>query len=475
MLRLLGTPTHACDGLTRRELLRAGGLTLFGGMTLPRFLRAAAEQPARSPARARAVILLNLFGGPSHLDTFDMKPAAPPEIRGEFQPIPTSVPGLRICEHLPQVARLMHRACLIRTVSHRYNSHNPYAVLTGFDGGSDRENYFAKPTDHPSIGSVCQYLGAIRRGDLPSYVCLPAVPGYSQGLRRAGPYGGYLGKQYDPLFSTCNPTFEKEFDQDQAAYDPIPPFGAPVLPSLEVSADLTTQRLRGRRTLLGQLDGQLARLEAARAPDGLGYFQRQAFTLLTSSRARAAFDLAREPAKLRERYGNNLFGSSLLVARRLVEAGVTFVAVHTESRGGGHWDSHEKNFHMLKKFLLPMVDQVYPALIEDLEARGLLESTLVVVMGEMGRTPRVNARAGRDHWPQCGFSLLTGGGVKAGLVYGTSDKQGAYPLDRPVSMGDLAATIYQLLGVDPTATVPDFTGRPVSIAHGGAPVWEVLA
>ncbi len=206
MLRIVGRRASTCDGTSRREVLRAGGLSLFGSMTLPRLLQAAAAGTRKHTPRARSIILVNLFGGPSHLDMFDMKPDAPAEVRGEFRPIATSVPGVHVCEHLPRLACWMHKATLIRSVSHTYNSHNPYAVLTGFTGGDDRENYFTKRSDHPGISAVCQYLGIGPR-DLPGSVFLPALPGYSQGLRRAGPYGGYLGRQYDPLFADCDPKF----------------------------------------------------------------------------------------------------------------------------------------------------------------------------------------------------------------------------------------------------------------------------
>jgi hypothetical protein len=207
----------------------------------------------------------------------------------------------------------------------------------------------------------------------------------------------------------------------------------------------------------------------------MSHFQRKAIELLTSSRARAAFDLGAEPEEVRSSYGSSLFGTSLLVARRLVEAGVTFVGVTTESRGAGHWDSHEKNFSMLKTFNLPNLDHIATALIEDLNRTGLLETTLVVIMGEMGRAPRVNGKAGRDHWPQCGFALLLGGGTKEGFVLGASDKLGAYVTDSPVSPGDLVATMYHLLGVDSQLSLPDLTGRPIPISHGGAPIKAVLA
>ncbi|SIN73743.1 Protein of unknown function [Singulisphaera sp. GP187] len=474
MLRIMGGRTTTCAGVTRRELLRAGGLSLFGSMTLPRLLRAEAESPAgRAPGRIRSVILINLYGGPSHLDMFDMKPDAPVEIRGEFQPIATSLPGLSICEHLPQTAKWMHRATLIRSVTHTYNSHNPYAVLTGFTGGNDQENYFTKRSDHPGIGAVCQYLG-IEAPDMPCHVYLPAHPGYSQGLRRAGPYGGYLGRRFDPLFSVCDPTFDREFNQDKEFYNPIAPLGVPRLPSLEDLPGVTIERLQQRHSLLQQIDRATGQLEAVGDAKNLDHFQRKALSLLASNRARAAFDLSTEPAAVRDQYGSSLFGSSALIARRLVEAGVTFVAVTTESRGGGHWDSHSNNFGMLKSFNLPNLDQTGTALIEDLDRRGLLDSTLVVIMGEMGRAPKVNRTAGRDHWPLCGFALLVGGGVKEGFVLGGSDKSGAYPSDHPVTPGDLVATLYHLLGVDPELMLPDLTGRPIAIAHGGRPIEAIL-
>jgi hypothetical protein len=468
MLRVLGRQTVACDGVTRREAMRVGGLSLFGGVTLPTFLQAAESQTPRGPAKS--VILLNLFGGPPHMDMFDPKPEAPANIRGEFQSIATALPGLRICELLPETAQLMDRASLIRTYSHKYNSHNPYNVLTGFDGGSDRENYFAKRTDHPSIGSICQYLD-IGPTDVPRYVTMPAFPGYSQALRRAGPYGGYLGSRYDPLFTVCDPKFDRKAKGD---YDPVIAGGAPVLPSLDALPDVTARRLDRRRSLLAQFDAKLSQFDTSRATDSMGHFQQQVFSLLTSSKTRGAFDLSQESDAVRDRYGRNLWGSSALIARRLVEAGSTFITIHWEAKNGSHWDLHGNNFGMLKSHL-PQLDQLTKSLIVDLEERGLLDSTLVVIMGEMGRTPRINKNSGRDHWPQCGFSLLFGGGTKRGTVVGRTDSQAAYPTDRPVSAGDMAATIYQLLGVDPAMTVNDLSGRPVHIGHGGEPVREVIA
>jgi hypothetical protein len=469
-----GRPVRACDGASRREVLRVGGLSLFGSMTLPRLLHA--EQAGTGPRRgpAKSIVLVNLYGGPSHIDTFDMKPDAPAEVRGPFKAISTSLPGLSICEHLPKLAKWMHKATLIRSVTHAYNSHNPYAMLTGFTGGDDRENYYTKRSDHPGVAAVCQHQGLGPR-DLPASVFLPSHPGYSQGLRRAGPYGGYLGRQFDPMFSGCDPKFDREFNQDAEFYNPITPKGDPRLPSMDETPGLTPVRLSGRSSLLGAMDRHLSVLDRSREFLAMDHVRAKAMELITSSRARAAFDLTRETEATRARYGPSLFGTSMLVARKLVEAEVPFVAVTTESRGAGHWDAHEKNFSMLQDFNLPNLDEIVPPLLEDLEARGLLDSTLVVVMGEMGRSPKVNGKAGRDHWPQCGFALLFGGGVKQGCVLGSSDRMGGLPRDRPVSPGDLVATMYSLLGIDPTLMLPDLTGRPIHIAHGGQPIAEILA
>lgn len=470
MLRVLGCASTACDGITRRELLRAGTLAaLFpGGATL-----SAETATPPSPRKAKSVILLDLFGGPSHIDTFDPKPDAPEGIRGEFKTIPTALPGVRVCEHLPLLARRLDRLAVVRSVSHRYNSHNPYGVMTGFDGGQDQMDYFAKPTNHPSVPSVCQYFGVGRGTDLPGYVMLPAFPGYSQGLRRAGPYGGYLGTAFDPMFSTCEPKWARPVTPKDFYDHTLTPMGEPELPKLD--GGLSVDALNRRQTLVEQLDVGAARFEKSGSIGSMGDRRRKAFELLLSPRARSAFDLSQEPLKLRERYGRDLFGSSVLLARRLVEAGVTFVTVHTEAaQASGHWDTHDNNFKMLQHLLLPFLDRALSALVNDLADRGLLDSTLVMVTGDMGRSPKVNSRAGRDHWPRCGFCLFAGGGTKAGVVHGTTDKIAAYPADHPVSSGDLVATVYHLVGVDPESAVPDHTARPTHISHGGRPIRGVL-
>ena len=472
MLRVLGTENRLCDGVTRREVMRVGGLSLFGGLNWPQLAKAAGTA-ATNRGPAKSVIMFNLLGGPSHIDMFDMKPLAPVEIRGEFSSIATSLPGLTICEHLPRLSQWMHRATLIRTFSHMFNSHDPLPFMTGFTDGNPAAQ--AMPTDPPDIGAICQYLG-LGPKDLPGAVCMPCFPGSGEkGHRRRGPYGGFLGKQYDPLFTLCNPTFARE--PKVKYYDPVMAMGEPVPPTAEALIDMTVERLDRRRSLMSQIDGEFARTQESTVIDTMSEAQRRAFLLLTSGRTRDAFDLNLEPAAIRDTYGRHLPGSSLLVARRLVESGVPFVSVHQEifDHYGHSYDMHSNNFSMLRNLNLPLLDQVIPALLQDLDSRGLLDSTLVVVMGEMGRTPKVNASAGRDHWPQCGFSLLFGGGVRQGLVYGSTDSIGAYPDSHPVSPADFVATVYQLMGINPHMTVPDRSGRPIFIAHGGEPVHEIIA
>ena len=478
MLSLQGRSTEIRSRVTRRELMRVGGLSLFAGMTAARLLEAAGEKGRTPRGRARSVILFNLLGGPSHQDMFDMKPQAPAEIRGEFQPISTSLPGLRICEHLPNTARLMHKACLIRSVTHNYNSHNPLNIMTGFLGGNPSD-LRPQRTDPPDIGAICQYLN-MGPSDMPGAYCLPCYPGWGErsqypGIRRPGPYGGFLGSQYDPLFSVCNPTFDHV--PKRKYYDPVWPIGEPTLPLDELPAELTLDRLNERRSLLEQFDDQVRKFETADAVGRMNRVKQQAFAMIQSSRTRDAFDLSGESNETRERYGRNLHGSSMLVARRLVEAGAPFISVHAENfiPHGFTYDMHENNFGMLKNYNLPVLDKCYPALVEDLESRGLLDSTLIVVMGEMGRSPKVNAKAGRDHWPRCGFCLLTGGGAQSGSVYGASDKHAAYPVADAVSPSDIVATIYHLLGIDPHMTVDDPAGRPIPIAHGGNVIRGIVA
>lgn len=482
-LQFSGLAGGLAAGLASRFASRGislGALPWLLDALRPETKAASTTRPPRPTGRAKSVILFNLLGGPSQLDMFDMKPLAPAEVRGEFTSIETSVPGLRICEHLPRISRMMHKMALIRTVTHSYNAHNPLNIMTGWSLGNQAA-LRPDPNDPPDIGAVCQYLG-MGPEDLPGAVCLPCYPGWGEssmypGLRRPGPYGGWLGSQYDPLFSLCEPHFERK--PSRPYYDTVIALGEPKLPGAESVPGLTSERLRERHALLSRMDGEFQRANdfdsatSARAIQRLDKFKDMAFRLLDAGKIRDAFDLSGEAAELRKKYGPTLFGNSMIVARRLVEAGVPFISVHAENflpNGSFTYDMHENNFAMLKEHNLPVLDTLLPALVEDLEQRGLLDSTLIYVMGEMGRSPKINAKAGRDHWPQCGFCLMVGGGITPGIVHGETDAIAGYPKSDPVSPADIVATIYKQLGLDAHTMIPDRAGRPMSITHGGQPI-----
>jgi hypothetical protein len=485
MITVLGSPRLCCDGVTRRETLKAGALSLLGGFfNLPSLL--ALEQAARArPARgkAKSVILLYLQGGPATQDMFDLKPDAPVGIKSEFKPIATSAPGVAVCEHLPKTARWMHRNVVVRSVYHKGGCHNNLPMYTGYDVPPPDDS--PRDTDPPSMGSVCLYqehqAGRGRKpGELPRYVYLPCPLGWGEARRKPGPGGGFLGQGYDPLYTECTAYLDrpmKKSDDMQVVR------GEPLFKDLELPEGVTLDRLSGRRGLLRQFDDQLRRAEAKPGLDGYTGKQKLAFDLLTSARIREAFDLSREPDRVRERYGKTLFGNSTLLARRLVERGVRFVNVSWDNfrerfefpPSNQVWDTHERNFPILKENHLPNFDWTYSALLEDLSLRGLLDETLVVVMGEMGRTPKINGNGGRDHWTFCYSVLLAGAGVRGGSVYGASDAHAAYVKDKPVRIRDLCATIYHCLGIDPETMVRDHGGRPIPVAHGGRPLEAILA
>jgi hypothetical protein len=478
MITMLGSPRRCCDGLTRRETLQAGALSLLAGFNLPTLLRAEeARGRAARPGKAKSVILLYLLGGAATQDMIDLKPSAPKEVRGEFKPSATNVPGMQICEHLPRMARWMHRIGLVRSLHHKAGCHNCLPSYTGCE--EPQPDQHPRDTHPPSMGSVCEYLRK-GQGDLPAYVYMPCWLGWGQAFRRGGPYAGFLGKRYDPLITVCNP-HSAPGDPTPAAGKPNVVRGQPLLPDSELASGLTIDRLDRRRSLLGQLDDQLRRAEAQPALGSFDRVRQRAFDLLTSPKVRAAFDLKAEDPRLLDRYGRTLFGHSTVIARRLVESGVRFVNVTWDlfwdriKVDYDAWDTHTRNFPILKENKLPHFDQTYTALLEDLERRGLLDETLVVVMSEMGRTPRINGNGGRDHWTYCYGMWFAGAGIKGGSVCGASDAQAAYVKDRPVSTGDVCATIYQCLGIDPEMTVPDRSGRPMPIAQGGHPIREVLA
>jgi hypothetical protein len=477
MLTMLGSPRRCCDGLTRRETLKAGALSLLGGaFNLPALMALEGRRPAGAPAgKAKSVILLYLLGGAATQDMWDLKPAAPSGVRSEFKPIATTAPGIQVCEHLPRMARWMHKAALVRSVNHKAGCHNCLPSYTGFE--QPMPDQHPRDSDPPSMGSVCEYLRR-REGEFPDYIYMPCWLGWGQAFRRAGPYGGFLGHRYDALTTECAPYADP--GASPSAGKPATVRGEPLLPSSVPGPELTIDRLNARRGLLEQIDGELRRAETQVVLDSYGRTQQRAFSLLTSSRLKAAFDLKREDPRLLDRYGRTLFGHSTLIARRLVEEGVRFVNVTWDlfwdriKIDFDAWDTHTNNFSILKENKLPGLDQTFSALMEDLSDRGLLDETLVVVMSEMGRTPRVNPNAGRDHWTFCYSVLLAGAGIRGGTVCGASDAQAAYVKDRPVSTAEICATIYQCLGIHPDTTVPDRAGRPVPVAQGAQAVREIL-
>jgi hypothetical protein len=479
MLRMLGNPRRFCDGVTRREALTAGALSALGGFfNLPTLLAAEGRRPAGArPGKAKSVLVLYLHGGAPTQDMFDLKPQAPAEIRGEFKPIASNVPGIQVCEHLPRTARWMHRCALVRSVNHKAGCHNTLPSFTGSEQPVDVNDPIPKDSFPPAMGAICEYLKP-PDADLPHYVALPSYLGWGFALKRPGPQGGFLGKRFDPLCSECKP-----------AIDPKPPagrrpmwLGTPYLAGTALGPDLTIDRLDDRRTLLQQIDDQHRRADVRGLADDYDRVRRRAFSLLTGSKLKAAFQLDAEDPRVRDRYGVHLFGQSALIGRRLIEAGVRFVDVYWDGYQtrvptglDPYWDTHGNNFVQLKQVNLPYLDQTYDALLDDLEGRGLLEETLVVMMSDFGRTPRVNGAAGRDHWTFCYTVVLAGAGIRGGTVCGASDSQAAYVKDRPVRPADICATIYQCLGIDPQTPVYDRAGRPVPIAQGGEPVREVLA
>ncbi len=449
--------TTRCDGVTRRDALRVGALTALG-LTLPELLRrrAAAAEVSKGESRpqAKSCILIWLDGGPSHLETFDLKPDAPAEVRGPFEPISTSLAGVQICELFPRTARLMDRIAIVRSVTSPLGEHNfgTHYLLTGY-----------KPTpvlEYPSYGSV---LASVRgeQGDLPAHV---AVPNFAIGG------GKFSGAGFLP--ATCRPF--------SVGGDPARPEFT--VRDLQPFPEVTPERLERRRDFLAELDRFSSGVEeAATRGDGAGepraprdpQFE-QAYRLVTSPQAKRAFDLSAEKPEVRDRYGHRTVGQSCLLARRLVERGVPFVTVNNVG-----WDTHQKLYTSLKEGytgakvpvgLVPSLDNGLAALLDDLHDRGLLDDTLVCVMGEFGRTPKLNTAGGRDHWPRVFSVLLAGGGIRGGQVIGSSDAVGENPKDNPVTPADLAATIYTLLGVDLTLELRTADGRPVRVNQDGTAI-----
>ena len=428
-------PTTRCDGVNRRDFLRVGVVSCLG-LSLSDILRAQASSPA-NPASKKAVscILIWLDGGPSHIDTFDPKPEAPVEVRGDFKPIATSVAGVRICEHLPRTARIMSDVALIRSLTHELGNHDTGSryLLTGHKP--------SPATDYPSLGSV-----VAKESDktiVPPYVAIPgAVP--------AGG-AGYLPGNYSPISVGGDPSHADYRVRD-----------------LDTPEGVSFDRFSRRREMLAKIDAYSRQVETSPATAGRDAFYEQAYRLMTSPAAKKAFDLSAEPDSVRDRYGRGKVGSGCLLARRLVEAGSRFVTVVDTG-----WDTHTGIFKALPDALfpgsgkLPALDHAYSALLSDLKERGLLESTLVVLIGEFGRTPKINGAGGRDHWPRAGCACLAGGSVRGGQVIGATDAFGEAPIEKPVRPEDLAYSMLQLLGVDPTRQYIAPNGRPLKILDTG--------
>lgn len=446
--------------VSRRHLLQVGGLGLMG-LSLPRLL-AAESHAARLglTARADSCVLIFLNGGPSHLDMWDMKPDAPAGIRGEFQPIATTLPGVQFGEHLPRLAQHMHRATLIRSMHHSANNSHAaavYASLTGHDRGEAGGG--TKITDYPAVGSVLDMLRPPREPIVP-HVCLPYVTKEGAGgPPQPGFFGGFLGRAYDPLFVLNDP--------NAASF---------AVPELTLTTDVSLERFAARRSLFDQIDKHLNLGPGRSAMDGMNGFHRRALGLLASERTQEALRISSEVAPVRERYGRNIYGQSVLLARRLIEAGTRMVTVSWAPDANATWDTHGGNFTKLKSTLLPQFDAACSSLVEDLVERGLLDRTLVVVLGDFGRSPRINGNGGgRDHWNYCYSVLLFGGGLKGGFVYGASDKIGGYPARDPLTPGDVISTIYRLLGVPLDFELHDQLGRPYRLVAAGNVIPELIA
>lgn len=478
MLSLGTTRTSTCGGVRRRSVLSAAGAGLLG-LHLEKVH--AAEEALGRGGSARSVIFLHLFGGPSQLETFDLKPDAPSQIRGPFNPIPCKTPGLLIGEHLPKLAAISDRYCVIRTMSHPHNDHSGggHYIQTGHRwhvpiGGG----FSPTPEDWPSMGSIVQYVETQRlkgqSADLPAYVVLPNTLGHLQErgqYPRPGEHAGWLGKAYNPLTTGI----EKRTVEDNPYWRDCADSELVFQPrGLSPRAEIRLDRLDGRRRLLDRFDSARGRLDAVAEAAEFDRFKQRALAIVSSDRTRKALDVTQEPAAVRDRYGRHLFGQSCLTARRLVEAGCRFVTVHYDCVDGYSWDSH-RNSADVKQHLLPTADQGAAALIEDLDTRGLLKDTLVVMLGEMGRTPKANKDWGRDHWSTLFPALVAGGGVRGGIVYGKSDAQAAFATEDIVRPEDLAATIYQALGIPCDLTVPDRQGRPTPVVvDDGRPVTAIF-
>lgn len=464
--------------VSRRQAIQAGAIGLLGlGMNHVEQLRA--ESPAKSPATAKNVIYIFLSGGLAQHDSFDLKPQAPDEIRGEFQPIATRTPGVQICEHLPQLAQRSDKWALVRSLTHPYNEHSQGHMVmlsgrtplpTGFSPS------MAKDTDHPSIAAVANHLTAAPKNNLPPAIILPEKLVHRTGRVIPGQFAGTMGSRREPYFLECS-----KFNPQ--TYGAWPEFGfhhqrgqenpagfAFQAPSLSLPQGLTKARFGTRVGLLDQIDRQKRQLEQLAEVESFDRFQQRAISMLTDGGLKDVFNVETASPQTLDRYGRHVFGWSLLLARRMVESGVNLVQVNLGNNET--WDTHGNAFPHLKNYLLPPMDQSVSALLDDLDDRGLLDSTLVVMAGEFGRTPKVfglpqhYALPGRDHWGAVQTVFFAGGGVKGGAVIGSSDKIGGHPATDPQTPERMAATIYEAIGLPRTATWHDLLDRPMPVYHG---------
>jgi hypothetical protein len=432
-----------CEGFHRRDFLKIGVGGLFG-LTLPQLLRleAQAAPQERRQRRANAVIMLWLGGGPSHQDIWDLKPDAPEGIRSLFKPIPTKADGMQICEHLPKTAQAADKITIVRSLYHSIPSHGPASVFMTTGN---------KPTpalDYPSMGSLTAKLLTTEKG-IPPYVSFGDLRGDRGGI------AGYLGTAYNPFIVENGGGRGNAFR----------------VRGIQLPGGFTLDELEKRDKLFRRFDATFRSLEkSADLVEGLDTFHQQALEILRSDKTKKAFALEQEPPAVRERYGPTPFGQGALAARRLVEAGVRFVTI---SLGG--WDTHRQNFDVLAKRLLPTLDQTLSALVEDLDARGLLETTIVYCAGEFGRTPKINKTAGRDHWARSMAVVLAGGGIQRGYVHGSTDAQGMAPATEPCTPDDVSATIFHCLGIDPHMELMTSTGRPIQLFREGRVIDKLLA
>lgn len=496
MLQVLGSRKRLCDGLTRRDWLTAGALTPLG-LTLPDLLRAEAKPAARSPdsrhfGRAKSCILIFLYGSPSQLEFADMKPDAPLEIRGELKPIRSSLPGCDVVELLPCTSRVMHHLTVVRSMTHPYPIHGVAYATTAVPTIDVAMELSPRDGRHwPYIGSVVAYLeDQHRRGrspEVPDNVFLPfSFSSQRTGeVHRAGPYAAFLGSRYHPHFTrfqgqatrTITKTLgETTLDVAEPYVGCSPDSHFTLGEATQLPADITLDRFASRKSLLEQFEA--ARTQRERVPVHDPYRQ-MAYDLIGTEKVRQALDVRKENPKVRDRYGYTLFGQGCLAARRLVEAGSRFVTVMWDEYGlaGSGWDTHWQHYPRLKNELMPGFDRGFAALIDDLHQRGLLSETLVVVLSEHGRTPKIKSDrgGGRDHWSQAYTTLLAGAGVAEGKVIGKTDAIGATVVDRPVSPKDIQATIYHLLGYDRETLLVDRTGRPQPLIPNGSVLHDAFA